>query len=76
MRSISPFSTRDSTVNAALLRRQDSLGVIGRGMLGFNAGTLVSGIASISGSLDAYTKGQLATYNQAIAMTKVDGWRP
>ena len=40
-----------------------------------NAGTLISGIASIRETLDAYTKGLLAKYDQAIAMTKVDGWR-
>ncbi len=42
---------------------------------GMNAGTLISGTASIRETLDAYVKGQLAKYEQAIAMTKVDGWK-
>jgi hypothetical protein len=37
-------------------------------------GSLVSGIASIRESLDAFAKGNLSSYGQAIAMTKTDGW--
>ena len=38
-------------------------------------GTLTSGIVSIPGSLDAFDKGNLRTYSQAIAMTKISGWQ-
>jgi hypothetical protein len=40
-----------------------------------SGGGLVSGLAPIRASLDAFTGGRLATYTQAIAMTKVDGWK-
>jgi hypothetical protein len=40
-----------------------------------NAGVLVSGIAPIRKSLEAFMNGQLSTYAQAIATTKIDGWK-
>jgi hypothetical protein len=38
-------------------------------------GGLVSGIAPIRKSLDVFNQGLLANYNQAIALTKTDGWK-
>ena len=38
-------------------------------------GTLFSGVASIAQTLRAYRGGTLDTYNAAIAMTKMDGWK-
>jgi hypothetical protein len=35
---------------------------------------LLSGIAPIRASLDAFDKGELSSYARAIAMTKIDGW--
>jgi hypothetical protein len=37
--------------------------------------TLFSGVASIAQSLRAYSFGMLDSYNAAIGMTKVDGWK-
>jgi hypothetical protein len=36
---------------------------------------LISGIANIRGTLEAFDKGELASYARAIAMTKTDGWK-
>jgi hypothetical protein len=38
-------------------------------------GTLFSGVAPIGQTLKAYRAGTLDSYNAAIAMTKVDGWK-
>ncbi|HEV8214510.1 MAG TPA: hypothetical protein VGP95_01715 [Gemmatimonadaceae bacterium] len=38
-------------------------------------GTLFSGVAPIGQTLNAYRAGTLDSYNAAIAMTKVDGWK-
>ena len=38
-------------------------------------GTLFSGVASIGQTLKAYRAGTLDSYNAAIGMTKVDGWK-
>jgi hypothetical protein len=38
-------------------------------------GTLFSGVASIAKTLRAHRDGTLGTYNAAIGMTKVDGWK-
>jgi len=40
-----------------------------------NAGTLVSGLASIRETLDAFNAGRLPRYNDLTAMTKTDGWK-
>jgi len=40
-----------------------------------NAGTLVSGLASIRETLDAFTTGRLPRYEDVIAMTKTTGWK-
>ena len=40
-----------------------------------NIGTLVSGLASIRASLEAFNSGKLLRYSDAIAMTKIDGWK-
>jgi hypothetical protein len=51
---------------------QPPLGLTPRVMMG---GTLFSGVASIAETLRAYRAGSLDTYNAAIGMTKVDGWK-
>jgi len=38
-------------------------------------GTLFSGVAPIAQTLRAYRAGTLDSYNAAIGMTKVDGWK-
>jgi len=38
-------------------------------------GSLVSGTAPIRAMLDAFARGELTTYAQAIALTKTDGWK-
>ena len=38
-------------------------------------GSLVSGIAPIRKTLDAYMAGDLATYDRVVTMTKADGWK-
>ena len=55
----------------------DTLGGFGisRPIIVGNAGVLVSGIASIRASLDAFTSGRLQYYSQLIAMTKTEGWK-
>jgi len=40
-----------------------------------NAGTLVSGLASIRETLDAFNGGRLPRYVDLTAMTKTDGWK-
>ena len=40
-----------------------------------NTTAFLSGIASIRATLEAFLKGQLQTYQQVTAQTKVDGWR-
>ena len=61
----------------SLLRARDSTFGFGitRALTVGNAGTLVSGLAPIRASLEAFESGKLLTYQQAIAMTKIDGWK-
>jgi hypothetical protein len=40
-----------------------------------NLGAFISGITSIGAVLDAFTKGQLQTYQQVVALTKTEGWQ-
>jgi hypothetical protein len=40
-----------------------------------NAGTLVSGLASIRETLDAFNAGRMPRYSDLIAMTKIDDWK-
>jgi len=64
---------RDST----LTRRDSSrIPVIwGTVSVGGGASTLVSGIASIRAMLDAFDKGLLRSYPDAVGMTKTSGWK-
>jgi hypothetical protein len=45
------------------------------GMMTFGGPPLISGIARIRASLDAFEKGELDSYARAIAMTKLEGWK-
>jgi hypothetical protein len=47
----------------------------GRATMVANAGTLVSGLASIRETLDAFNSGRLPRYSDVTAMTKIDGWK-
>ena len=71
--SANRLAMRDSTCRSLVPLFVFSLGyevvVVG------NAGTLVSGLASIRASLEAFNAGKLLSYPQAIAMTKIDGWK-
>jgi hypothetical protein len=48
---------------------------VGRASIIANAGTLVSGLASIRETLDAASTGRLTGYRDVIAMTKTTGWK-
>jgi hypothetical protein len=64
---------RDST-----LARRDSARVPyiwGTVSVGVGGGTLVSGIASIRAMLEAFARGDLRSYPDAIGMTKTSGWK-
>ena len=45
------------------------------GMMTVGGPPLISGIARIRASLDAFEKGELDSYARAIAMTKLEGWK-
>jgi len=47
----------------------------GRVSMVANAGTLVSGLASIRETLAAFNGGRLPRYSDVTAMTKIDGWK-
>jgi hypothetical protein len=47
----------------------------GRATMVANAGTLVSGLASIRETLEAFNTGRLPRYTDVTAMTKIDGWK-
>jgi len=46
-----------------------------RGFYRVNARVLVSGLASIRGTIDAFGGGRLSDYRDLTGMTKIDGWR-
>jgi hypothetical protein len=75
--SASRIAGRDSTFAGRSPFRADSTFSLGvtRSVVVGNAGTLVSGLAPIRASLEAFKSGTLRTYQQAIAMTKIDGWK-
>ena len=75
--SVNRLAARDSTASGRFTFRSDSLFGFGgtRSLVFGNAGTLVSGLASIRASLEAFNAGKLLSYLQAIAMTKIDGWK-
>jgi hypothetical protein len=75
--SMNRLAVRDSTVFGRYSFRADSMFGFGgtRSLVVGNAGTLVSGLASIRASLEAFNGGKLLSYPQAIAMTKIDGWK-
>jgi hypothetical protein len=59
----------------SLLRARDSTFGFGVTRTVTVGSTLVSGLAPIRASLQAFESGKLLTYQQAIAMTKIDGWK-
>ena len=59
----------------SLLRARDSTFGFGVTRTVTIGSTLVSGLAPIRASLQAFESGKLLTYQQAIAMTKIDGWK-
>jgi len=75
--SANRLAARDSTVFGRSPFRSDSMFSFGgaRSIVVGNAGTLVSGLASIRATLEAFNAGKLQSYPQAIAMTKIDGWK-
>ena len=75
--SANRLAARDSTVFGRSPFRSDSMFSFGgaRSIVVGNAGTLVSGLAPIRATLEAFNAGKLQSYPQAIAMTKIDGWK-
>ena len=61
----------------SLLRARDTSFNFGgsRSIVVGNAGTLVSGLVSIRATLEAFNAGKLLRYQDATAMTKIDGWK-
>ena len=61
----------------SLLRARDTSFNFGgsRSITVGNAGTLVSGLVSIRATLEAFNAGKLLRYQDATAMTKIDGWK-
>jgi hypothetical protein len=51
------------------------LGGLGSVSMVANAGTLVSGLASIRETIDAFNTGRIPRYSDLTAMTKIDGWK-
>ena len=71
-------SRRDSSQRSSgIANPMPSPGVNGLGPTAMfpNAGTLVSGLASIRETLDAFNAGRMPRYPDLIAMTKIDGWK-
>jgi hypothetical protein len=67
---------RDTTFGRSPFRSDSAFSFGGtRSLTIGNAGTLVSGLASIRATLDAFHAGKLLRYPDAIAMTKIDGWK-
>ena len=60
----------------SLLSRADSMYRSMRSYVARMGPMLVSGIASIRTTLDAFADNRLNNYAQVIAMTKTDGWKP
>jgi len=69
--------SRDSTQrkNGGTAVPLPNAGVNGLGPMVANAGTLVSGLASMRETLVAFNAGRLPRYPDLIAMTKTDGWK-
>ena len=72
--SLLGLRSRDSSSRAGSPFRRNLI-TPGGGIRVSVGGSLTSGIAPIRASLDAYAAGRLATYDQAIALTKIDGWK-
>lgn len=73
--SLTRLRSRNSSLAPTIVGRNTMPPFGGARSISVGAGSLLSGIASMRGSLDAFHARRLESYMQVVAMTTIDGWK-